>query len=224
MLRTSLEQLREDLIAHLTTGRLTAELEQLWNGMLRLMENASPYQGTIDMGLAPFDRAAFSADLVLAAFAVLPALLVLAFNFFALAAQTLCHRAYVGSGMPRLATRTAALFIMSVPSAIIFMVCGVITMFTSGESLVSAAIHNVAYILFPPMCLIGFFKTVGDLRRQAKPFVIVIIAITAVVVPYALLLWLALSGAFATLMRPLITRMLLENQANSDDNSNDKNS
>lgn len=228
-LRTALETFREQAVTHLTDSPLTEALEQFWSWAMEAMERLTPPgrvpSGSLaeQWGFVPFDRAAFSADLVNAAFAALPALLVLTSNFLALSAQTLCHHAYIGSGMSRLATRTAALFVMSVPSAIIFMVCGVITMFTGGESVASAAIHNVTYILFPPMCLIGFFKTVGDLRRQAKPFVIVIIAVAAVIAPYALLLWLALSGAFATLMRPLVTRMILEGQQKSDDND-DKNS
>lgn len=229
-LRTALEAFREQAVTHLTNSPLTEALEQFWSRAMEAMERLTPpgrvpSGGSVaeQWGFEPFDRATFSSDLVNAAFAALPALLVLTSNFLALTAQTLCHHAYTGSGTPRLATRTAALFVMSVPSAIIFMVCGVIAMFTSGESIASAAIHNVAYILFPPMCLIGFFKTVGDLRRQAKPFVIVIIAVAAVVAPYALLLWLALSGAFATLMRPLVTRMLLESQKHSD-NNDDKDS
>lgn len=214
---------REGLILRLTESNLTAHLEQLWNNMLVYMDKLSPYRvstGAVaeQLGLAPFDRAAFSRDLVNGIYSVLPALAVLASNLVALNAQTSCRSTYVATGVPSLATRSSALFVMSVPSAVIFLICGLIALFSDGSTVFAAAVCNVTYILFPPMCLIGFFKTVADLRSHPRPFFIVILIVSAAVLPYILLIWLAVSGALATLMRPLVTRMLLDQQSKGDRN------
>lgn len=198
-LMDSLMQVREELITLMQGDDYTALLRD----MLK------------ERGLSEhIDAAALIRVSVELIFNLLPALVVLSCNLFAFAAQTLCNRAYVGSGMPSLVTRTSQLFIMSIPSGIIFIVCGAVSLFTMGATQATAVMLNVALILLPPMCIVGFFKTVADLHNHASPFTVLLIVAGIICAPGALVLCLAFSGALTTVIRPLITRMLLQQQKN----------
>ncbi len=144
------------------------------------------------------------------AFSLLPAMAVLALNLVSFAAQVTCTNAFVGTGLPMMATRSARLFVLSVPSAVIFLIAGVVSLFSSGTTVFSALMLNLTLILLPPMCIVGAYKLAADFRSRVSPLTVILLIAAVLFAPALLIFGVAVSGAVTTLVRPLVTRLVLE--------------
>ena len=88
----------------------------------------------------------------------------------------------------------------------------------------SAVFENLRLILLPGMCLVGVFKLVADLQRGISKIWIALIIGAALMAPSMLILCVSISGALATLMRPIVAHILLNQPKNdSSDHSDDPN-
>ena len=162
-----------------------------------------------DMPLAGIDAHTFIRTSVELGFALLPATLVTLCNLFGYAAQLTCTRAFIGTGMKGLMTRVSQLFVLSVPSAIVFFICAIASLFANALALGGAVVTNLMLILLPGMCLIGIYKLIADARNHFSPLMLLLVVAALLFAPAFLILGLALSGAMTTLLRPLFTRMML---------------
>lgn len=160
-------------------------------------------------------------------FNLLPALAILTVNIISFAAQMTCTNAFVGTGLGVMATRSARLFILSVPSAIVFLIAGIVSLFSSGTTVASAVMLNLTVILLPPMCIVGVYKLIADFKTRVSPLTVILLIAAALLAPSLLLFGIAVSGAVTTLIRPLVTKMMLEKMReqsqddHTDDNSQD---
>lgn len=155
-------------------------------------------------------------------FHLLPALVILPANLLCFAAQSCCTAAFRATGLSALVTRTSELFIMSTPSALIFLICGIAQLlFGAQQTVATTVMLNLLLILFPAMLLVGVYKFLADVRNQKLPLMIGLCIAAALFAPLFLLFGLAISGALTTLLRPLITRMVLSGamQANGKNKS-----
>lgn len=206
-LMTLLTDLRERLLVTLLESDQLATLQESLNEL-------SP------------DRAIDASELVRTSveltFTLLPAFAVTLCNFLGYTAQLSCTRAFVGTSMKQLMTQVSQLFIMSVPSAIVFLICAVAALFSDITSLSGAVIVNLCLILLPGTCLVGVFKLIGDVRRRRSPVMILLIIAALIFAPQFLIFGIALSGATTTLLRPLITRMMLSGYHQGKDDPSDK--
>lgn len=139
------------------------------------------------------------------AFSLLPAMAVLCVNLLSFAAQTACTNAFVGTGFAMMATRSARLFILSVPSAIIFLIAGAGSLFSA-----SPLMLNLTVILLPAMCIVGVYKLIADFKTRFSPLTLILIIAAVLFAPRLLLFGVAVSGAVTTLIRPLIAKMVIE--------------
>jgi hypothetical protein len=115
-----------------------------------------------------------------------------------------------------MATRSARLFILSVPSAIIFLIASAGSLFSS-----SPLMLNLTLILLPAMCIVGVYKLIADFKARFSPLTLILILAAVLLAPRLLLFGVAVSGAITTLIRPLVTKMVLEKtreQLHGDDN------
>ena len=191
---TLLTDVRDQLIVTLQQSEQLAALQQSYD--------------ELNMGTS-IDVAALVRTVIETLFTLLPATAITFCNLLGYAAQLSCTHAFVGTGMKQLMTRTSQLFILSVPSAIVFLICTVTMLFSSVETLGGAVVANLFFILLPAMCLVGLFKLIADVRQRLSPLLIVLCVAALIFAPHFLVLGLALSGAATTLLRPLITRLML---------------
>jgi hypothetical protein len=143
-------------------------------------------------------------------FNILPALIIGAFNLLAYAAQLMCVQTYSSAGMAELMTKTSQLFVHSILSAIIYVICFVVAIFPGEMTMFGAVVYNLLIILMPGMALIGVYKLVGDIRRGTSKIWLFILIGCAIFQPMMLVFCISFSGALTTLTRPLIARMLLK--------------
>jgi hypothetical protein len=153
-------------------------------------------------------------------FNVLPAICIVAVNLMAYTAQLICVHTYTTTGLHALVTKTSRLFVLSVLSALLYLVCCFIAILPTEMTLFGAAICNLLIILMPGMMLVGVYKLVGDIRYGRSKVWLFILIGCAVFAPYMLIFGISLSGAMTTLTRPLITRILLK-QGNHPSGSDD---
>ena len=137
-----------------------------------------------------------------------PAILIGCCSIVAYLAQLLCVRSYAGCGAPQLMTRSAQLFVLSVPSALIYLFCFFVSLFLKQSSVFSAVLLNLQLILLPGMCIAGAWKLYADYRRRPSTLMLVLLGISLLVASPMLIICISLSGAFTTLLRPLIARMI----------------
>ena len=158
-------------------------------------------------------------------FNVLPALLICAFNLVGYAAQLMCVRSYRSVGMKELETHTARLFIMSAFSGLLFLVCGVISLWPGEMTSFGALVYNLFFILMPGMLIIGVYKLIGDLRQGGSRLWLFLLIGCAIFLPAMLFYCISFSGALATLTRPLMLRMIMKQGGKfpSDGSGQDKN-
>ncbi len=186
-----------------------------------LIDRLRPIYANYD--IIPEDAIRSSISLI---FTLLPALCITACNLLAYTAQLLCTHTYVGTGMPALATKTARLFFLSVPSAPIYIFVALVTLFSGKMTLFVAACYNLWIVLLPGMLIVGIYKTLADLRSGVGRLWVILLILSILFAPSVLLFCLSLSGALATLVRPLITRRLLQSMSAQDrqdgDDRNDK--
>ena len=145
-------------------------------------------------------------------FNLLPGLLICLVNIMAYTAQLTCVRAYTGTGMKSLASRTAQLFVLSVFSGLVYLFCFVITLFSGASNMFTATVQNLLVILLPGMTLVGVFKLISDVKHGVSRLWLLILIGCAVIMPYMLILCISFSGALTTVTRPLITRMIVKTQ------------
>lgn len=211
----SLEDIRETLTA--VRDQLIASMEQ--TEYMEVLEQWLEAQNARIPARLPVDR--LTPDVYLhtyvnMAFSLLPAMAVLYVNLLSFAAQTACTNAFVGTGFPMMATRSARLFILSVPSAIIFLIASAGSLFSS-----SPLMLNLTLILLPAMCIVGVYKLIADFKARFSPLTLILILAAVLLAPRLLLFGVAVSGAVTTLIRPLVTKMVLEKareQLHGDDN------
>lgn len=145
----------------------------------------------------------------------------------AYAAQYLCVMSYGPLGMKQLCTLVSQRFIMSVLSAVLFILCAISALFPSrGVTMFSALSSNLWVILFPGMLIVGFWSLYASYRARRSPLMIVLILLAAFLMPPLLLIFVALTGAATTLTRPLLLRMaaIMQSQGNHpDDTDSDPN-
>ena len=143
---------------------------------------------------------------------MLPGLAIFGLNLISFAAQLTCIRTYRGVGMKQLVTHTAQIFALSLPAAILYLICCIASLFSKDVTLTAAVFENLRLVLLPGMCLVGVFKLGADLQRGVSKLWIAVIIGAAILAPTMLILCVSISGAMATLMRPLIARILLNQQ------------
>ena len=79
------------------------------------------------------------------------------------------------------------------------------------------------------MCIVGVYKLIADFKTRVSPMSIILIVAATLFAPALLIFGVAVSGAVTTLIRPLITRFVLEKAHehtpphDSDDDPNDGN-
>lgn len=95
-------------------------------------------------------------DLTLYLFHLLPAALLLLCEFPAFLAQKMLNAAYLRSGWQCVVMPENEFFTMSVPSCLIFPLALTVSLFGDPLSLPIAVAENVAIILLPGMCVLGF--------------------------------------------------------------------
>ena len=156
-------------------------------------------------------------------FNLLPGMAIVLVNVLTYTAQLMCTCAYVGTGVKPLLSRTAQLFILSVPAGLIYLLCFLITLFSGASNMFTALVQNLLVILLPGMTLVGIFKLAGDLKRGTSRLWLFIMIACAVFFPYMLILCIAFSGAMTTLTRPLVTRMMLKMKNNDPEGPDDPN-
>lgn len=140
---------------------------------------------------------------------LLPGFVVVLFLLIAYAAQYLCVMSYIPMKMEKYCTVLARRFTLSVLSAILFVVCAVVTLFSSSSlTLFSALAVNLFLILFPGMLVAGFWSLYASYRRRPFPLYLVLAVVFGCIMPQILLVFIALSGATATLTHPLLLRMM----------------
>ena len=155
-------------------------------------------------------------------FNMLPGLAILGLNLISFASQLTCIRTYRGVGMKQLITHTAQIFVLSIPAAILYLVCCIASIFSEDFTLTSAVFENLRLILLPGMCLVGVFKLGADFQRGVSKIWIAVVIGAALLAPSMLILCVSISGAIATLMRPIVARILLSQpKDNSSDHSDD---
>lgn len=192
---TTLSEVREQLILTLQQSEYVTLLEQQLE-----QQQLSSY-------ISPDTLIRTSIELV---FNLLPALAVLTVNLISFAAQMTCTNAFVGTRLGVMATRSARLFILSVPSAIVFLISGAVSLFSSGTTLASAVMLNLMLILLPAMCIVGVYKLIADFKTRVSPLTVILMVAAVLFAPSLLLFGIAVSGAVTTLIRPLVTKMVLE--------------
>lgn len=145
-------------------------------------------------------------------FNMLPGLAILGLNLISFAAQLTCIRTYRGVGMKQLVTHTAQIFVLSVPAGVLYLVCCVASLFSKDFTMAAAVFENLRLVLLPGMCLVGVFKLGADLQRGVSKLWIAVMIGAAILAPSMLILCVSISGAMATLMRPIVARILLNQQ------------
>jgi hypothetical protein len=179
-------------------------------------------QMTLDSAGTGIEAAALIQSSVELVFNMLPGLLIFALNLMSYAAQLTCIRTYRSVGMKQLVTHMSQIFVLSVPAAIIYLACCIASIFSKDFTLTSAVFENLRLILLPGMCLVGVFKLGADFQRGVSKLWIAIIIGAALLAPTMLILCVSISGALATLMRPVIAKILLNQPKNdSSDHSDD---
>ena len=204
----SLEDIRETILA--VRDELIAVMEQ--TEYLELIEQwlaTQPLSNRVTPDI-------FIHTTINTTFSLLPAFAILGVNLLSFSAQVGCTNAFVGTGFPMMATRSARLFILSVPSAIIFLIAGAGWLFFG-----SPLMLNLVIILLPAMCIVGVYKLIADFKTRVSPLTIILIIAAVLFAPALLLFGVAVSGAVTTLIRPLVTKLVLEKareQMRGDDN------
>lgn len=189
-----LDLLREQVIAMmLQTDQLMQMLEKTYG----------------ELGVNARDVVVSMVNLV---FNLLPGMVIVLINLMAYTAQLMCLHSYTGTGMKSLVSRSAQLFILSVPSALIYVFCFVVTLFSGASNMFTATVQNLLLILLPGMTLVGIFKLASDLKHGVSRLWMLFLVGCAIIAPYMLILCISFSGALTTLTRPLITRMILKSQ------------
>jgi hypothetical protein len=197
---------------------LAGELDVVREELKALLLGWDAFMQTLDKTYSGFGIQAAEVVplLVNLVFNLLPGMIIVLINLMSYTAQLTCTHAYVGTGMKALCTRTARLFILSVPSGLIYLVCFIITLFSGASNMFTALVQNLLIILLPGMALVGVFKLVSDVKRGISRLWLFVLVACAVFMPYMLLLLIAFSGALTTLTRPLLTRMILSSQDKDD--------
>ncbi len=206
---SALDGVRDEWIATLQQPQYTELLQQ----------SLQEQNLTLDMEVSLLIRAVIEL--------LFPALAVIFVNLLCFAAQLICIRSFGSTGMKQLITHSSQLFIMSIPAALIYLICAIACLFLSNQPLVFAVMQNLQLILLPGLCLIGIYKLIADMRKKISPFRVLFLAFIGTCAPFLLVLGLAISGAITTLLRPFITRALLAGQISSlpkDDDSSDDSS
>lgn len=161
---------------------------------------------------------AFTESLVNLIFTLSPALAITLVNLLAYSAQILCVQSFRGLKIPSFTTVSAQIFAMSTPSAILYLIATLLSLFISDASLFGATVENFRLVLLPGMCIVGFWKLMSDLHRRRSPgwfFILLIVA--TFLLPGVVFFCLSVSGAVTTLVRPLIARMIAEGKFPPDD-------
>lgn len=172
--------------------------------LMQMLDKA--YAGT---GLASRDVVVSLVNLI---FNMLPGMVIVLINLMTYTAQLTCTRAYVGTGAKQLLSRTAQLFILSIPAGLIYIFCLAVSLFSGASNIFTAVVHNLLIILLPGMTLVGIFKLAADLKHGISRLWMLILIGCAIIAPYMLILCISFSGALTTVSRPLVARMILKNQ------------
>lgn len=155
-----------------------------------------------------------------------PGMLIVLTLSAAYAAQYLCVMSYEPLGMKQLCTLVSRRFIMSVVSAIIFIICAITALFPAkGVTMFAAVTSNLWLILFPGMLIVGFWSLYASWRARPAPLMLVVALVAAALMPPIFLIFVALTGAATTLTRPLLLRMasLMQAQDGQGGDSDDDN-
>ena len=156
---------------------------------------------------------------------LMPGVVIVLILALAYATQYLSVMSYSALGMKQLCTLVSRRFIMSVLSAILFIVCSIVALFPADRVTIPLALaNNLWVILFPGMLIVGFWSLYASYRARPSPLTIVLILVAAFLMPPLLLIFVALTGAATTLTRPLLLRMasmIKQQNGNADDSDHD---
>ncbi len=123
------------------------------------------------------------------------------------AAQYLLTMTYTAMGMKEYSTVAARRFIMSVLSALLFVISSIVMLFPGDLNMFTAVSQNLWLILFPGMSIAGFWSLYASFRARPAPVYLILAIVLGCIMPQLLLLFVALSGATATLTRPLLLKI-----------------
>ena len=156
---------------------------------------------------------------------LVPGVICVLFLLISYAAQYLCVMSYPPMKMKQFCTVLSRRFTLSVLSAVIFVVCAVVALFPSSRlTLFSAVTQNLFLILFPGMLVAGFWSLYASYRNRPYPFYLILALVFGAIMPHILLVFVALSGATATLTRPLLLKiMVLTAEQNGKPGDHDQN-
>lgn len=185
----AISAIRDELIQSILDNAETAQWTSVFNGNAEQMTT-------------------LLTTLVDQAVVLLPAMIVFAANLFSYAAQLICNRSFVGIRLPQLVTYTSRIFCMSTVSAVIYLLCTLITMFSAEVTLATAVMENLLLMIFPGMVIVGAWRLIANLRAHRSGLFAILLVVGFFLVPSVALLVLSVSGAFTTLFRPLALRFM----------------
>ncbi len=143
-------------------------------------------------------------------FSILPALAVIASSVVAFGAQLYLNHSYYRTGWKEVLTLRASVFSMSGVASVIYVVGFLLSMFINTGAVLGAAVQNITLMLLPGFCVMGWGALLAA-WRQAKggyrAFLILLLVFSACCAGFSSLYFLALWGAYATLMTLLHLKM-----------------
>lgn len=150
-------------------------------------------------------------NLIAAVFNLLPAVVVVSCSILAyLAQETLCAL-YFSVGAKVVLTPNATAFSMSVPSAVIYLVTFVISLFSQTVSLFFVITENLMLILLPGFLLIGFHNEgtrFRQMRGGAKALSVILLVAMFLFSPVLAVEFVASWGAIAMILASIAMRMI----------------
>lgn len=147
-----------------------------------------------------------------AIFNILPALCFMICGIIAFEAQLLLNASYRTVGWKQVLTPSACVFTMSLPAAVIYFVCFMISLIAWDYNLVIAVMENLYLILLPGFCVIGatmLMLSFARAKKNGNPIWVILVAICICCCsPGTALPVLALLGANSIVLGTMRQRML----------------
>lgn len=155
--------------------------------------------------------AAVIEELVALFFSILPALAVIAASVVAFLSQQALSLTFYRTGMKEVLTLRASVFSMSGTASVIYVVGFFLSMFINTGEVVGAAVQNITLMLLPGFCVMGWGALRASWRNSKggrRILLVVPVVMLACCAGLSSLYFLALWGAYVTLMTMLHLKML----------------
>lgn len=154
--------------------------------------------------------ATFYQTLSLLLFYLIPAGVMILCNVIAFNAQMFLTAHYQYSGMEGVITKQSRTFTMSVLSAILYAVTGLVVVFTKEVSIFALVCQNLSFILMPGFCVRAGLALVQFLKRSNGGMRIVVLLMIGGLIccgPLSAISLMAFIGAYQTVMEALQNKM-----------------